>query len=170
MKPIHPSKLDQAIEDFLTCFPFFSDLSDEEFNIVADLIGIYQMEPNEVLLKEGDKTQGVYFILDGKMNILRESVSGKTPGVENVVIRKLEAGSSIAELVFLADLPTPFTVKSLTQSHVVALTKEGFDSIVENHPRVGIKLVLGLCKMASKNLLPLPGIMAEYAHLASETK
>ena len=71
MKPIHPSKLDQAIEDFLTGFPFFSDLSDEEFNIVADLIGIYQMEPNEVLLKEGDKAQGVYFILDGKMNMLR---------------------------------------------------------------------------------------------------
>ena len=169
MKPIHPSKLEQAIQDFLTSFPFFNDLSDDEFNIVADLIGIYQMDPNEVLLKEGDKAQGIYFILDGEMNILRESVSGKRPGVEQVVIYKLEGGSSIGELPFLADITVPFTVKSLTQSHMVALKKEGFDSMVENHPRVGIKIVLGLCKMATKNLLTLPGLLAEYAHLASKT-
>ena len=161
MKPIHPSKLDQAINDFLTSFPFFSELNDEELEILGEHIDIYQVQPNEVIMKEGEKSDSTYFVLDGKMDVIREAVSGKTPGVKKVAIEKLGAGSSVGELGIIADFPSPVTVKSFTQSHVVAFTKEGFYKIAEHHPQVGLKIAISLCKMLSKRLLTIPGQLAE---------
>jgi len=161
MKPIHPSKLDQAINDFLTKFPFFSQLSDGELEILGEYIDIYQVQPGEIIMKEGDKSDATYFILDGEMDVIREAVSGRTPGVKKVAIEKLQTGSSVGELGIIADIPSPVTVKSYTQSHVVAFTKDGFHRISELHPQVGLKIAVSLCKMLSKRLLTIPGQLAE---------
>ena len=161
MKPIHPSKLDKAINDFLVNFPFFRDLSDEELEILGEYIDIYQVQPGEVIMKEGDKSNATYFVLDGQMDVIREAVGGKKPGVKKVAIEKLESGSSVGELGIIADIPSAVTVKSYTQSHVVAFTKDGFHNIAESHPQVGLKIAVSLCKMLSKRLLTIPGQLAE---------
>ena len=161
MKPIHPSKLDQAINDFLTNFPFFSDLSNDELAILGEYISIYQVQPNEVIVSEGDEAVRAYFVLDGELNVIREVVNGKTPGVKRVAIEKLGAGSSVGEVNIIADFHSPVTVKSFTQSHVVSFSKEGFTKIGELHPQVGLKIAISLCKMLSKRLLTIPGQLAE---------
>ena len=57
MKPIHESKIEEAIGDFLTGFPFFNELGKDELEIVGEYIDIYQLEPGEVLFYEGDTTR-----------------------------------------------------------------------------------------------------------------
>ena len=168
MKPIHPSKLDQAINDFLTNFPFFSDLTNDELVILGDYISIYQVQPNEVIVSEGDESVRAYFILDGELDVIREAVIGKTPGVKKVAIEKLVAGSSVGELGIIADFHSPVTVKSFTQAHVVSFTKDGFDEISQHHPEVGLKIAVSLCKMLSKRLLTIPGQLAECVLLDRE--
>lgn len=161
MKPIHPSKLDQAVNDFLTSFPFFSDLTDDELATLGEYISIYQVQPGEVIVSEGDESVRAYFVLDGELDVIREAVSGKGPGVRKVAIERLGAGSSVGELGIIADFHSPVTVKSFTQSHVVGFTKDGFDEICSNHPEVGLKIAISLCKMLSKRLLTIPGQLAE---------
>ena len=161
MKPIHPSKLEQAINDFLINFPFFSDLDNDELAILGEYIGIYQVQPNEVIVSEGDEAVRAYFVLDGELDVIREAVSGRTPGVKKVAIEKLGAGSSVGELNIIADIHSPVTVKAFTQAHVVGFSKEGFTRIGEQHPQVGLKIAVSLCKMLSKRLLTIPGQLAE---------
>jgi CRP-like cAMP-binding protein len=161
MKPIHPSKLNQAIIDFLINFPFFSELTIDELAILGEYISIYQVQPNEVIVREGDESVRAYFVLDGELDVIREAVNGKTPGVKKVPIEKLGSGSSVGELGIIADFLSPITVKSFTQAHVVGFSKDGFEEISQNHPAVGLKIAISLCKMLSKRLLTIPGQLAE---------
>jgi len=163
MKPIHPSKIDKAVEDFLTSFPFFSELSVDELEILGDHIDIYQVQPDEVLFHEGDDTDCVYFILDGGFDVLKETIRGQERGVDKVVIMTLSAGSSIGEVAIIANFPREVTVKARTQGHVVAFTKASFDLIAENHPRIGLKISTGLGRLFLRHVRKLPTLMADYA-------
>ena len=170
MKPIHESKINKVIHDFLAEFPFFSDLSKDELEIVGDHIDMYQFEPGEILFHEGDTAECIYFLIDGEMDVIKESVGGSRIGVNKVVISTVYKGSTIGEMSILHNYLRSATVRSRTQAYVAALTKASFDLIVAQHARIGIKILMGLFHMLSRHLHKSTGRLADFVLTTSETE
>ena len=55
--------------------PFFDDLSDEELHRLMQYMSLYEIEKGEILFEEGEVGRYVGFIVDGKLEVLKKSIT-----------------------------------------------------------------------------------------------
>lgn len=158
-KPLPDDKIGQATADFLVCFPFFDTLTSKDILIIAEHINFLEIEEGAFVFREGELGDCVYFVIKGELEVIKE---GATEGQEGVVISKLSKGRSIGEMSVIDKTPHSATVRARTRSTVVTLSAEGFDIILEKHPRIGIKVLKGLSRLLSMNLRKTSARLAEY--------
>ena len=76
-KPLSESKVEKAVTDFIFSFPFFETLSSEELLYIAEHINFLEVEPGEVLFRQGEQGDCVYFVVEGQLNVIKETQRGK---------------------------------------------------------------------------------------------
>ena len=155
-------RMKDVISDFLTHFSFFDKLDNAELLVVAENIQLMEMEPGEVLFKEGEEGDTVYFVVGGELEVIKETVSGREVGIDKDVIATLSKGRSIGEMSVIDNSLRSATVKSLTKSILIALTLEGFDHICDEHPKIGIKILKGISRLLSMNMRKTSSRLADY--------
>jgi CRP-like cAMP-binding protein len=161
-KRVSDSKIEAAVTGFLKHFPFFQSLDKEELGAISQYIDFLEVEEEVILFKEGDDGNSVYFVVDGEIDVLKETVSGPRVGISKVAVATLSKGSTIGELSLIDNTPRSATVETHTNSTLVRLTRDGFESILDEHPRIGIKIFRGLTQLLSKNLRKTTGRLADY--------
>lgn len=149
---ITEGRMRKAITDFLINFPFFASLRGDELSIVADHLQFIEVDAGHVLFSEGERGDSVYFVIDGELQVIKESVSGRKVGIDKVIIATLTRGRSIGEMSVIDNTPRSATVKAVTGSTMAVLTMEGFELILENYPRIGNKILKGIARLLSTNL------------------
>jgi hypothetical protein len=92
VKPLSGTKIRKAVTDFLFSFPFFESLTAEELLHIAEYINFLEIEPEETLFREGDQAECVSFAVDGELDVIMGSKSGKEGGIDSVVISTLSKG------------------------------------------------------------------------------
>ncbi|MBN2126046.1 MAG: cyclic nucleotide-binding domain-containing protein [Deltaproteobacteria bacterium] len=155
-------KLHEVINSFLVSFPFFDTLNRDELAIVADHINIVEIEPDHVLFREGEPGDCVYFVVDGELDVIKESVSGRKVGIDRVVLTTLSKGRSIGEMSVIDKTPRSAMVKARTQATLVSLNADGFDMILEEQPRIGIKILKGIARLLTTNMRKTSSRLADY--------
>ncbi len=75
----------------------------------------------EVIFREGDKPDGVYYICNGKVQISRR-ISGK-----DVVVAELDDDSVFGELAMVDERPRSATVAAVEDTWVYHFTAESFE-------------------------------------------
>ncbi|MFC1579713.1 Crp/Fnr family transcriptional regulator [Thermodesulfobacteriota bacterium] len=155
-------RMKDVITDFLTHFSFFEKLDTDGLLAVAENIQLMEMEPGEVLFREGDKGDTVYFVVGGELEVIKETVSGREVGIDKVTIATLSKGRSIGEMSVIDNTPRSATVCSLTKSILIALPVDGFDHICNEHPKVGIEILKGISRLLSMNMRKTSSRLADY--------
>lgn len=158
-KPLSDDRIGQATADFLVCFPFFDTLTSKDILIIAEHINFLEIEEGDFVFREGEVGDCVYFVIKGELEVIKEGPPGDQAGV---VISTLSKGRSIGEMSVIDKTPHSATVRARTRSTVVTLSAEGFDLILEKHPRIGIKILKGLSRLLSMNLRKTSARLAEY--------
>ena len=161
-KKISEERLNEIIHNFLIQFSFFDGLTDDELTTVAKYIHIMEIDPGKILFKEGEQGDCVYFIVDGELDVIKESVSGSQVGIDKVVISKLSKGRSIGEMSIIDNIPRSATVKARTEAALVKLTSNGFDSICKEHPKIGVTILKGISRLLSMNLRKTSSRLADH--------
>ena len=159
---VDEDRIKETVTDFLVHFPFFNQLDSKDLAIVAQHIGFTEIEKGSTLFKEGDNGDCMYFVVDGELDVIKESVSGSKTGIDRVVIATLYRGCSIGEMSIIDNVPRSATVKARSNATMVTLTQEGFGEIVEDHPKIGVKILVGLSRLLSRNLRKTSGRLADY--------
>lgn len=162
VKPLSGTRVGKAVTDFLFSFPFFESLTAEELLYIAEHINFLEIEPGETLFKEGDQGDSVYFVVDGELDVIKGSKSAKQGGVDSVVISTLSKGRSIGEMSVIDKTPRSATVKAKTKATLVALSAEGFDLILDQYPKIGIKILKGISRLLSQNLRKTSSRLADH--------
>ena len=118
-------------------------------------------DQEEVLFREGDKGDGVYFIVDGELEVIKEPRSRNEWGIENVVITKLSKGRTIGEMSVIDKIPRSATVKAVKKSTLVNMTGSGFDLVLKDYPEIGVKILKGMAKLLSLNLRKTSSLLVD---------
>jgi CRP/FNR family cyclic AMP-dependent transcriptional regulator len=79
-----------------------------------------------------------------------------------VVISTLSKGRSIGEMSVIDKTPRSATVKAKTKATLVALSAEGFDLILDQYPKIGIKILKGISRLLSQNLRKTSSRLADH--------
>jgi len=163
MKGIHPieeNQIQEAITKFLVNFPFFAGLNEDELSIIAEHLDFLALDNNTTIVREYEPGDCVYFVIDGELEVFKESVGGRKAGVDHVVLNRLIKGSSFGEIAIIDDYPRSASVRASAGSTVVSLNRSGFNQILEGYPKIGVKLLKEFSRIICRQLRR---ISAKYA-------
>ena len=116
-----------------------------------------RFKAGEILFREGDKGDFVFFVVDGKLDVLKTSKTS-----EDAVLATIGKGRSIGEMTIVDDYPRSATVKTQTDVSLLILTRDDFEHILNEYPQIGIKVLKGLTRQVSLNLRKTSSRLAEY--------
>lgn len=89
----------------LPAFPLLSQLPPPLFEAVARNLKLKQLRAGEALLREGERGQTVYLILNGRAEVFKQNLEG-----EEVKLAELEEGEVIGEMALVTASPRVATV------------------------------------------------------------
>ena len=146
-----------SIIDFIIELPMFTNLNEEELRIIAGRMNFFELQKGEILFREGDKGNFVCYVVEGILEVLKQTESGK-----EVHIATIPRKRSIGEMSIIDNTPRSATVRAKTDVALVSLTQSGFDEILEQYPQTGISLLKGLARLLSMNLRKTSSRLADY--------
>jgi CRP-like cAMP-binding protein len=101
-------------------------LNEVELNQVLQLGRRCQYEPHSNIVIEGEMSWGLYLIMDGLVGIFK---TNKLTG-ENYDIGQLRSGSFFGEMSLVDNNPRSATVKALSACDLLYISKEGFQTLL----------------------------------------
>ncbi len=127
--------------------PVFQDLSRREFERVREFLHPRTYSAEEAIVREGDPGVGMYVILSGEVAVLQEEADGAA-----VEVATFGAGDFFGDQVLLDESPRTASAVARQPTRVVGLYRPELLQLVESHPRIGLKVVMQLSRMAAVRL------------------
>ena len=125
-----------AYIDHLTRVPLFSACSRDELRRLARRTTDIPVAEGHVLVKEGDRGQEFFVIVDGRATVSRR---GRKVG-------KLGPGDFFGELALLIRADRNATVTALTPMEAIVLSRGEFDAALAEAPRMTRKIMAGMAQ------------------------
>lgn len=125
----------------------FEQLTDAQLERIEQRLINLQFEPGDLVFREGAPGRYICFIIAGQLEVLKETDDG-----DRVPIATLSAGHSVGEMSIIDGLTCSATVISRTPARVLALTREDFDLLVDEEPRLGTEIFRGISRLLSMSL------------------
>lgn len=137
--------------------PMFGDYTRQEIDTVANYIRAYAAKKGSVIFREGDKGQFMCVVLEGRVDILKESQERELKKV--AVVRP---GKSMGEMSLLDDLPYSATAQASEDTTLLMLTKMSFEKLAKEQPALCNLLLRQLARLMSLRLRQTTGVLLDY--------
>lgn len=142
--------------------PFFDDLSEDELTTLMNYMSLYELDAGEILFKEGEIGQYVGFVVEGKMDVLKKSITGS-----EISIATISHGYAIGEMALIDQAPRSATIRAKTKATLAVLPQSAFKIILKNQQDIGIKILTGFARFQTENLRKTSDQLNAYTHLLS---
>jgi CRP-like cAMP-binding protein len=125
--------------------PVFRPFSREDRRDVMARFRSREVKAGEVIVTEGEASDGLYVVLDGAFLVTRRR------GAERVDVAELREGDVFGEVSCLRKAPATATVTARRAGTLLRLPRQGFDELVLSHPQV-LEVVSELSEERAGNL------------------
>ncbi|MBC8412117.1 MAG: cyclic nucleotide-binding domain-containing protein [Nitrospira sp.] len=134
-------KIKDIIKKYKDEFILFNMLDESEIENIVPYLAIEDYLQGSVLYNEGDEGNYIGFIIQGELEVKKETeFKGK-----QIVIAILGEGSFVGELALVdAKRRRNATVAVRQNVELVTLNRASLEIIVEKYPRIAIKILKGL--------------------------
>ncbi len=136
--------MENAIEAFLEDSFLFTGLSSFDREVVEEHMYETYLGVGEVLFTEGDEGDFLCYVVQGSLQIIKKNQAGK-----DVELAVLKQGQLIGEMAMIEHAPRFATVKALSETVLMVLTRKGFELLLAQHPDIGVVILRSLAKMMS---------------------
>jgi voltage-gated potassium channel len=121
----------QLKKDLVEKFPLFQSMDKNfQFEIALRLKPVVAV-PGEIIFKEGDSGNEMFFVVKGELSILKEG---------NDLLNILRDGDFFGEIALFKNIPRTATIRSETYCDLYSLDKENFDFVVKKYPDFASKM------------------------------
>ena len=114
----------------------FSSLSDDELEKVARPASERSYGTGEYIFWEGDSADYFYFIMEGRIKVLKHSSTGK-----EVIIAFFTPGEMFGEVAVFQGKPYPASAQAAIDTRVLAIRKDDFLKLLSSHPEVALAII-----------------------------
>lgn len=101
----------------------------------------------DVLVREGEKGDSLFFLVSGQLEVFKESGEG-----ERRKIASMGPGSTIGEMAIIDGLPASATVQVAQEALLIQLSETALNKLAENEPAAFVALLRRVAKQTSMNL------------------
>lgn len=106
----------------------FNALDDKEFQIVVDAIEEVKVQPNDIVIKEGDQGDCMYVVEYGKLKCQKHFKGNPEP----THLKDYKPGEGFGELALLYNAPRAATIIATEESLLWKLDRDTFNHIVKD--------------------------------------
>ena len=150
----------------------FADFSPDNENDVEIMKQVYlrlklkTVKAGTIIIQEGDFGEEFYILEDGKVQILRNTLSGDVITLANL---NADMGIFFGETALISKDTRTATVKALSDCKLLVLTGEDFLAIGDEYPLFGFRVSLCIARRLANNVRKTNGDMTTlYEALFSE--
>lgn len=123
----------------LRAVPVFQPLPDETLLPIAKVASLRSVPRNGVVLREGDRTDNVYFVLSGAFKVLVSDEDGR-----EVILSMMGPGDLFGEMGVIDDHPRSATVQAAQPGELVLIAKSDFRRFLADSFDVSLYLMRSL--------------------------
>jgi CRP/FNR family transcriptional regulator len=114
----------------------FSNITNDELIDIISMTGHMEYDKDENIFLEGDKSDTLYIINEGKIKLFKITKSGKEQ-----ILHILSEGEFFGELNLIKAGEYHFNAKAVTPVRLCTLTNEDMKNIVLKRPEIGLKVL-----------------------------
>ncbi len=122
--------------DVLRRVPLFSDLSEADLQRFAEVAREREYPKNSVILFEDDPGDALYIVSSGQVKVVLIGEDGR-----EVILSVLGDGDFFGEMALIDDEPRSAHVIAMKDSQLLVLRRDDFQTQVEQHPKIALKLL-----------------------------
>ena len=127
--------------DQLVGIPFFQLLDERERAGLAATVDVVRIPAGQVIFHYGDPGDSLYVIRAGEVEIFVQDDTGV-----RIVLETAREGDYFGEISLLDGKPRSATIRSDTVVRTLSLPAWNFGPLLDAHPSMARKLLLGLCQ------------------------
>lgn len=142
-----------------------SELHEDDAKQLAAILGVRQLQDNELLVSEGGADQTLFLLASGKLAVISVDAKGK----ENPVYTMKE-GECAGTRAFVDQAPRKATLRAKGNATVYTLTPDAFESLVNAHPRLAYKVMRALFRITHTNLMRMNQESQEMANYIQKSQ
>lgn len=117
-----------AMRIFLKGSTIFSNIEYQVLRSLLDKITVCEYTAGASVVTEGEPGDAFYILRSGQAEVVKEC--------QGVVLNKLQAGDFFGELALLKGEPRKATVRTTEKSTLFRLSKEDFDHLISEYPKI----------------------------------
>lgn len=125
--------------------PIFENLNNEELLEIVKNINHKEYDKGDVIFTEGNISNTLYFINEGKIKLYKYTKDGKEQ-----ILHVLSEGDFFGELELIKPSKYRFNAKAIVDSKICTLTKDEMKSIMLRNSEIGIKVLETVGERLSK--------------------
>jgi CRP-like cAMP-binding protein len=114
----------------------FNSLSDDELDTLLKHAKIHSLVEDEVLFNEGDDGDFFAIVIDGQIEVRKLNEYDQP-----VAIATLASGATLGEMSLIDHETRSASAVATAPSTLFILSRTSFDTLVEQFPRCGVKLI-----------------------------
>ncbi len=126
-----PTESSTASLDELARTPIFAGLPREAFESVLATLGRRTVPEGEVIVREGERGDAMFVIVEGLVQIVRRSPIGFSR-----VVDEMGEGDFFGEMALVSHAPRLATVIAETECELLELDRARFESLTQAHPSI----------------------------------
>ncbi|MCG6553179.1 MAG: cyclic nucleotide-binding domain-containing protein [Candidatus Magnetominusculus sp. LBB02] len=120
-------------------------LSDEDIQWLLSMGMEEHLEPETMVIKDGEFTEAVYIVLEGSLGVFVAANGYKQ-------VATIGAGEILGEMSYLENVPTSAAVIAIEPSILLAISKDALDNRINSDPTFGNRLYRGIGTAISQRL------------------
>lgn len=128
----------------LRAVPFLCDVELAHLKLLAYVSERLDFDHGDVVFEQGSNGRDVYFVLDGKANVLADTESGP------VLIATLPRHALFGEISAFCDVPRTASVRANGILSVLRIPQTAFLGLIEESPPLALKVVRELASRLSR--------------------
>lgn len=122
-------------------------LTEEQCMNLAKVLETRELSDREALISEGHTDNCLYMIVDGRLEVTRDVSGG-----EWLTLAVLKEGDIAGEMGFIDGTPHSATLRAMGETHVLSLSREALESLIDTDPHVVYKLMQTIVRAVHKIL------------------
>lgn len=127
--------------EILKNIPFFSELSDEDLQQIAEKVQMQYYPAEHVIFNQGDPGDIMYVIKRGQVQVVRNQE----------VVALLKDGAFFGEMALVSDEPRNATVRTVSDAEVLTINKFEFMRLMESNGTIASQVSYEVVKRANEN-------------------
>ncbi len=146
----------ERIKTMMCEIPQFDNLAPAEIDILSRLVIRRKINKGSVLTKEGSAGDTLFYILDGMIEVEKESLDGK-----HKALAQFGKGATLGEMGLIDNAPRSATSTAISDLEILSLSRDNFEKLVTDHPRTGVKILKNIARSLAVRLRFTSGRFAD---------